>query len=304
MISRRQSTLIHFATGGLGHFFRMLGHSILFAEKTGRTVSVVSEYHQPLAKLPLSQIFELAGPLVPLESISPKERLRAMTYRPQWRQGMPYILRSLDGKRSYDGRLPTEVNWSHRFRLRPTYTTGDWFLDPEMATRPTVGNSMLASVASLSLRGEFVQTVRERASFLNEPYLAIHFRNTDISSDLESVLRQAKTLASDKGLKNVYWCTDDSSSIPKAQKELKGLQLLHNQPHQNQNLKNLHYGLKAEDSLEHLKNTFADLWTLAASSEVVTTVGGWKKLIPILRDPEIARGFFGVQPPKDIRLGE
>lgn len=58
--------MYHYASGGFSHFLRLLGESILFARIHNRSLGVVSENHQPLARLPLDRIFRLAEPLKPL----------------------------------------------------------------------------------------------------------------------------------------------------------------------------------------------------------------------------------------------
>lgn len=282
--------IAHFATGGLSHFLRLLGNTIIFGRYEASYISVVTEYHQPLAQLPFDNIFELSGPLLPLGSYkrqyTHRDPLMFRPSRPSGDSAIPNVhsLAKLVFESAY---LPVENYRGGEF------TTGDW--PPGFSQEPKHEEAWLASLDSLSLRPQFVEKIKSRKDVLDGPYLGVHFRNTDYSSNLNQTIEEVERLCIKNGLDTVYWCTDDASSIDYVESQLSNFKVLHDQPFSSTGKKNLHYSMSGEGALHHLENTFADLWTLASSTMFLPTSGSWKSFVPLLRNEKIASNFFNCE---------
>lgn len=293
MTMRGSRHLVHFATGGIGHFLHLLGNTVDFALRTDATVSVVSEYHQPLAQLPFREIFKFTAPInqKQLSKIS----LPTKGFRPSREKGsIPYI-KSPDDLTFVASFLPFGIPDLMRGGY---FTSGDPPPGLESGRRLTTGSALAKSLSVLSLQDEFVEEIKSRSKSLSNRFVGVHFRNTDYSSDIESILNRTMKAASEEEVQEIYWCTDDASSIRIAEERLRGLTVRHHQPFESATLDNLHYGIRGEDSVRQLKNTFADLWTLSKSQKFIHSTGSWSTLVPILRDDAIQESFFGVGTPQ------
>lgn len=286
-------TTVHFATGGLSHFLGLLGHSINHALETGRSLVVVSEYHQPLACHPLDEIFHLREPLRPLgEFIQKSGREDLLALRPvrfsQEGQGQIALVRDQGKTRYHTAYLEREA---HTYVRAPvTVTTGEWAPGIPAEERPP--HNLLSALSSLSIRGVFAEAVRERLRQEDGPFLGVHFRNSDHSSDLESMIRRVKDAIQETGITDIHWCTDDLSSIEQARERLPQANISSGQVFSRGTNKNLHYSLRGSDSVNHLANTFADIYTLTKAQVFLPSAGSWKKLVPILREKEDVRDNF------------
>ena len=288
----RDNLLFHFATGGVSHFLRLLGHSIIFSNSNRVNVTVVTEHHNPLAKLPMSDVFNMRAPLVPLEFINPAERNRALGFHPTQHDGRT-VIRAKDRGTHIKGELPNRIPLGLALRKRRLYTLGTLPKWSKIKRSYASDSAYQASLSALSLTESFKGPIRARASKLTEPYLGVHFRNTDLHNDLESTLNKVIHVAEEEGLNTIYWCTDDKSSIQQVQDRLRGYEVLHHQPFSAEG-RNLHYGVRGEDAVVQLQNTLADLWTLSNSTKLITTSGSWGKLIPMLKQRDISEPFFGI----------
>lgn len=153
----------------------------------------------------------------------------------------------------------------------------------------------MAALSCLSLRKEFAEDVQRRSATLRRPFIGVHFRNTDHSSVLSDVIKRTLDVARQTSLEEVYWCTDDAESMKEAQAAMPDLTVSYFQPFNASGQKNLHRGLRGDDSVTHLKLVLADLFTLATATAFVSSEGSWKKLVPILRtETTLTDRFFGL----------
>jgi hypothetical protein len=293
-------TLVHFASGGVGHFLRLLGNSINFSKDSGWNLVVSSEYHQPLARLPLDEIFDLQAPLQSATEFATEgagleiSQLRPVRLRAE--ELSIAMVQSLDRRRLYSAYLPPRTDGG-----TTEFTTGDWTPGHHSSSFvKRFPNPTLTALRHLSLSGKFRDFVLARERALDRPFIGVHFRNTDYQSDLKDTLDRLRVKVETTGISTVYWCTDDLSSIEPARKKMGDIEFLYSQRYDFRSVgadsKNLHYGLLGRDSREHLGNTFADLFTLFLSNEIVASeVGSWPKLVALMKsDKPMAEKFFGL----------
>jgi hypothetical protein len=292
---RKPKTLIHFATGGIAHFLNLLGNSINFCRESGLKLVVSSEYHQPLGRLQLDQIFQLEAPFDAYQSIPSHIQKSFGDLRPirfeRENIGLVSMVSSLDATRLFAGYLP-----SQDFAGKFAPTTGDWVPGLVQERLKMLPDSLLTAVDSLSLRGGFQEAVLRRENSLGGPFIGVHFRNTDYFNDINDTISRVSDTIERTGIESVYWCTDDSSSIDEAKERLPGVHIQHKQDFDSAGMTNLHYGLSGEQSINHLQNTFADLFTLSIADEHIPSAqSSWRRLVPLLRaEKEMAQKFFGL----------
>jgi len=290
--SRGKKTLFHFATGGVSHFLIRLGRSINFARDAGWRIAVVTEFHQPLGKLSFHEIFDASDPIQRLAKFS---RLRGeldldnLRSHVQYRSD-DYAIASISdqvGRRSFPAYLPP-ASPAPDF----AFTTGD--IQPG-APRPGRAAGWLASISSISLAEYFSKVVADRAASIEEPYIAVHFRNSDRLGNINETLQMLRQRTQATGLETVWWCTDDRRSIDQAIEAMPRVKFICAQNYFLGNKRNLHDGLQGQDSVAQLQTTFADLFTLFAAEEYIpATESGWNRLVPLLRrEKDAAMRFFG-----------
>jgi hypothetical protein len=272
------------------------------ARENGRSVVVATEYHQPLAKRPLDEIFHLSEPLKPFNCfVEQSKRYDLRTFKPRWyphksdeARGL-WLIESQDLHKSLSSWVPEEPCGLVEC------TTGQHRPGSPNARRAHLDKkesrfaSQLAALESLSLRGRFRDAVAARAEELTRPFLGVHFRNTDRTSSLEIVVSKVQETIKEKGISDIYWCTDDKSSIEEARARLPNSRVFSSQTFETGQRKNLHNGLRGNDSIKHLEHTFADLYTLSVANEFIPSVGGWRQLVPILRNKRtVSHHFFAL----------
>ena len=294
---------VHFATGGLSHFLLHLGNSVRHARETGRTVVVVSEHHRPLARQSMDSIFKLSDPVRPLSEFLEKSgRHDVPSFSPRFypltaedRKGL-YLVESRQMQASVTGWVPEEAAESVAFttgHYRPRSANAIQAASKPMENRLA---SQQASLESLAIRGRFADAIAKRARELTGPFLGVHFRNSDRLSNLDKAVAAVQETIQKTGISDIYWCTDDRASIDEARNRLPKARLFSSQPFEIGLKKNLHNGLRGEDSFSHLENTFADLFTLSVADEFIPSAGGWAQLVPILRgNRNVRTHFFGLK---------
>lgn len=293
--------VVFYPTGGVADCLRLLGGTLLFAEKFHGTVYMVSKYHRPLAHLGAGELFEPQHLLKEAIPWSPTDMLLAplprnwTDYRPVWRAKGIYDLEGNAHQPVRSGALPAKA------RKLVTFTTGSLSAgdakDSTFSYTRTQGWS--ASLHRLKLADRFAERIAQRKKSLKDtPYIGVHFRNTDYKADFARTLETLESALDSTGIETVFWSTDDLESVAKARAHLGRTRILSFQAFGARGLRNLHTGLDAQSSLAHLEQTFCDLWTLASSAYFIPSSGptGWTGLVGELRKNGEASGrFFGTQ---------
>ena len=98
-----------------------------------------------------------------------------------------------------------------------------------------------------------------------EPYISVHFRNTDIKNNINNFIIKIKILFKLRKIKKVYLATDDANALANFKKRLPGFditQLSNPKP----NVKNQHYSSSnKEESYKQIYGTIRDLYFIFQS---------------------------------------
>lgn len=291
-----RKTLIHFATGGLGHFLTRLGRSIDFSQDAGWDLGVVTEYHQPLGKLSFQEIFLSSPPIRGWSELEVKgRRFNIENLRPDvgYRAGKGGVatIRDVAGHRVFPAQLPPKM-----VGYNIAFTTGD--PEPGLSKfRRDAG--WLTAISSLSLVADFSDAVVDRVTRLQAPFIGVHFRNSDRLGDFGGTIQTLRQRIGETQINDVWWCTDDHRSVAAAINAIPSARFYSSQTFALGNRISLHSGLRGDDSINHLKNTFADLFTLCAADEYIpASRSGWNSLVPLMRQAKDSSArFFGLTTP-------
>jgi hypothetical protein len=98
-----------------------------------------------------------------------------------------------------------------------------------------------------------------------EPYISVHYRNTDIKNNINNYINKIKNLFKLKKIKKVYLSTDDANALTNFKKSLPGfniIQLTKPKP----NVKNQHYSsANKEECYKQIYETIRDLYFIFQS---------------------------------------
>jgi hypothetical protein len=102
-----------------------------------------------------------------------------------------------------------------------------------------------------------------------EPYIGVHYRNTDIKNNINIYIKKIKALYKLRKVKTVYLATDDANSLKIFKKRLPGfrvIQLANPKP----NVKNQHYySTTKKDCYNQIYETLRDLYFIFQSKYFV-----------------------------------
>lgn len=322
----RQRYLIHLMTGGLGHGLHYFGNSVAYAEATGRRVVPCFEANEAFAS-PFHEVFDIDERIVCPRAES-EEVLRV--FGEELGSRGPVSLASLGrlpGHRHgptlavagevvpYGGamHLPNFPRPVRRFLVTDgelSHSSGSRgkFVNAWLNIRVRQATGLLRSLMVLRIKPESIVWARTLAPTLNKGYVGVHFRNTDRRSDLDHMVKLCRAACAERGLADVYWATDDKSSVAKASGLLPEM-TIHNLarlPVVNQ-LKgeNVHYlpqeRLAAIGATKRdlLNDTLGDVFMLSQASEFLGhEESALSRMVSFVRsDRRLAESFLGCYSP-------
>lgn len=118
----------------------------------------------------------------------------------------------------------------------------------------------------------------------NKKYIGVHYRNTDIKTPKEQVMKKILETSKKTGIKNVYFATDDFNAYENFKEELKEINFYRSCiPIKLENGKNnIHYG--TEDKKKVVMDCLTDLYALIKCDEFVgSNTSGMTNFIKIDR---------------------
>ena len=98
---------------------------------------------------------------------------------------------------------------------------------------------------------------------LNEPYIAVHFRNTDKQNDISSFIEQIKKIQSEKKINVLYLASDYYEAYDLMKKQLPDMKLIR-KVIPLQGVKNIHYHTK--DKYKQIYESLVDVYFILQSN--------------------------------------
>lgn len=230
--------VVHLASGGLGHSLHYFGNSVAYALATGRRVIPCFEAYETFG-VPFHDVFRVDESVicsreeaqagldafgeeiglpgkVQLANVSRLHGTRdestpAVSGRPIHIRGLAYVPNVPRRRTRFvvsDGQL--------RFGMgTPGKVASAWF-----NVRVPAPTGLLRGMSVLSVAPEILQRTQELSRQFHGNYVGIHFRNTDRTSRLDDYIEQCKRMAECGRVTQIYWATDDISSLEIARMEL------------------------------------------------------------------------------------
>lgn len=211
------------SSGGLLHMLRFLGNVTYMAANQGRIVVPLTEGND-LFRIPFHRVFESRSENLTSSTSfeSDVARLRKQLPDPSLqlsqissignrRRGYNFAL----GGCLYDKMGSAEVD-SHDTELG-LLTSGSVRSKHEGFSELQHGIGVV-TVQDHVLRHHLAQA----AVAIERPFVTVHFRNTDWTSDFDQVASDLENLMLNEEIKGVYWATDDRSSLIRIQARISG----------------------------------------------------------------------------------
>lgn len=291
-----QRFLIHLASGGLGHSLHHLGNSLAYADASSRMVIPCFEAY-PTFAVPFWDVFSPRSSLI-CDAVTAQEALTDFAATVAGGDGLTLsTFQRLHGpggmsipavgERPLPGLAPIWIPWTSQRSKRFLVCDGvfkhgtglrgrleqAWF---ETRTRRTSG--LLRALTELRVRAPMLERTRTLRASVPERFVGVHFRNTDRHSDLAAYLDRTRLACERAGGSDVYWATDDASSLDEAKAQLTGLRVhgfARIQATEGRSWGNLHYasdeqlraaGLSRQARLE---DALGDIFMLAHADSLV-----------------------------------
>jgi hypothetical protein len=140
---------------------------------------------------------------------------------------------------------------------------------------------------------EFKEFLKISHADINQPYIGVHFRNTDMKHNLRLIILKLKLYSRVKKIKTVYWATDDPNSLKQVKvllPDLNIINLANIDKLESKSFLNIHNlsDFDLEDAgltkFEQIRNVFLDIYILARSHYFISSnKSGFSLLIKLFR---------------------
>jgi len=308
--------LLYIPSGGMTQMLRTFGNSLIYANETSRICVPLFGRHESFGG-PLSSVFNINSAQVTedyesIGYISPDSSITNCLNDISLRfdnAHKGYVLNSiasspifeLRGKSNY---LSLPIS-NELLRSQYVFTTGftneGW---PKNYYDSAVGIS--CSLQNLSLKFDISKYSISFFKKLPNEYIGVHYRNTDYRNDIDLTLEKILEASKKINIKNIFWATDDFSSIKIASEALSGFRIFSGAntiDHVKLGLRNIHNIsdniLRSIDltRLDLHKDFFADMLCLVQSEIFIgSRISSISTLVNILRNNPSAlkNKFFGL----------
>jgi hypothetical protein len=288
-------------SGGLAQSLVEIGSAVHHARLFGRNVVVMSRQHRPFGGQRFDEIFHLEAPLLSERRVGALRRRKFSSIRTchVWSNsellgGFPFrrrfpLLRGQKNTWSSDGFLPISDS------NRDTASSGDW-PDELQNEAPDYETAIYCALSVLRVRASQIVPDLRGLFDISDRFVGVHFRNSDRSSDFEHVITSAMESANMRRISNIYWATDDQSSIETARARCSSEGLNFHAFQEFQTAKNnLHFGLDRRATKRLLSLALFELFLLSESTIFVGSAGTWPTVLSVLRSRrEVRESFFSV----------
>lgn len=307
----RGPIVYHLGSGGFVHQLNVLGNSFVFSRAFGATLVPILDAN-PEWGIPFHRFFR---PLAP-EFATPEEHdilvgeigrnlglpiadARSISF--SWSPDVPeaYVLTG-----DLAGASSLGLDWRNGPGGAPAVLTAGTPRAPE-----GIPWGWPAVIGQLALQRWVAEELALRVRALPDRFVGVHFRNTDISSDLRQVADAARAAAHAHGVREILWATDDADSREEAAALLPGFRV---------------FGLATPPSVRAipggalhflppdrlreagltktglLLESLADMLALIRAEAFIPSGNstGWTGFVETMRSiPMISDQFFGLAPP-------
>lgn len=137
--------------------------------------------------------------------------------------------------------------------------------DQIIVSAGTSGNKGWVSIDELRVVDSIMARLKKEPK-IKEPYISVHYRNTDIRTRITNHVHAINVIAKEKKINTVYICSDDCNALSEFKKHLPKMNLvMYAKPEKVDNKEhfNLHYG--AKDKAKQIYEVIRDLYMIFQS---------------------------------------
>lgn len=204
---------------------RCVGKSLTICKEQNRILVPITASHTPISKN-FDELFDITKSDV-ITSVSGLDDtyksilgLKGSCFRDEGRWGASRYFEDVGWREVYD----VENLYVHELPpMDVDYAIGFGF-----SLMSSVRSGLNTVLREISLIGELSQAALDYQSRLPASYVAIHYRNTDYTNDLDSLAILAKESCDTLNCENIYIATDQVSSIERFKEKLPGYSLFSN----------------------------------------------------------------------------
>lgn len=280
LLLRRGQNVLHFATGGLGHFFTLLEGSLEIAHRRHLRLEIRTLHHKPLGFRRFFELFDVENNLL---DVSDDNGLIQHFAKPIRVQGLPDGSRTRYNAVSEGFSKPLvrldSLSWDLLSR-EAIWTIGAHGSSP---TRYELIFDTLSLSTSVS---RHVSEVVSSAQCLTEHHIGVHLRVTDRQTDTTQSLAALDQAFEQTGISQVWVSSDSESSIHDFSRLRPGLTFRFLQRPFSNDGKNLHYGVAPENAYSQFIYALADLYLLSLCTRFVPASSSgtaWTPMVLALR---------------------
>jgi len=311
---------IHLCTGGLAHMLKLLGTTISYCKVSGRTCVIYSENHAAFL-MPFYDIFTPTNKFV-REKLLVSEREYAdiiSNYAFNSPINAPPILSSV--KLQYYGTeelgnkyalVKNNLKYSYNLELNededktPFQLTTGQRCDRKNRKLNLIGGWQ-SSLTALKINDYIINEALLRQSELMDSYIGVHFRNTDMKHDINTIFDDLRNTVLETKINQVFLATDDISSLELFRSEFPELvfkSLSEIPDYKKLGQKSIHYmSIKAMDKAglskkKQVEDALCDILCLADSTHFIASRNSaMSHLVQFLRENQgiakiFAKNFF------------
>ena len=251
--------IIYKGTGGLAHMLRGLNEAVKKAKISNRYL-IIDSRSNPGFGCDFSDFFYI-------DNLPCSDRFRDIPVHYKFRN---LTIRDIK-KRSIHSSKKTYKIFQHDI------TDIDPNCDDELIVFAGTGSNKL--VPGLKIQ-KIIMDKLLNESPINEPYISVHFRNTDLKNSLTKFISSIKKLMEKTNIKTIYWASDDVNSYNKIVKALNNAKIIrYSVPEKTET--NLHS--EAKDKYKQVYDCLKDIFFILKSDYFIPSKNsGMSKYIELM----------------------
>ncbi len=300
---------------------RLIGTTISYCELLEKKLLIYSETHHGF-QLPFYSIFNPTNRcLIPEEDYSSTVKLYEKNPRDDVPQkldqiklrfvgsvklGNRYVISQEGHTYEYNLELNEQQHNSDFFEL----TSGQRWPNPPSDGQPGVrilpiSGGWPTSLRSISVKPHIVSRATERISRIANPFVGIHYRNTDMKHEISEIISSTREALLGNGISDIFLATDDSKSVKIFESEFPGIRIhsfSHIPDHKELGQSSIHYmsttaldraGLSKQTQIE---DALCDIIGLVDSNFFIPSEkSAMSQLVTYLRSEEdLRKSFFSL----------
>lgn len=261
--------LIYKASGGLFHNFTGLSYAINFCLQDNRILILDMKKHGAFG-VKFSDYFKIIN--------------SKLIYYDENYDVLPQKIEF--NNKLYDKQLI--INERPRFKNKQYYFIDDICISkPNLVPNTNIINIFCGYVNSyqvskyIELNEDITQKLMLKYTIQNN-YISVHFRNTDIKNDIDKLIDKIKTHTTKFDIKTIYFASDCNQSYHTLKSTLKNLEIIRNTVPPD-NIRNLHY--YSGNKQEQMENLLLDVYYILKSNYFIPSLnsGMSRRLIDIIQ---------------------